>query len=140
MTPALLLDDVLAWSAQVAILVAVAALAALALQHPRARLLFWQGIFAVILLLPFVQPWTQSILVSSNGVSIAMQPVEIARGTASGSAFTWQREYLLVLMALGATARLVWIALGFVRLRAHRLTAHSLADPPVPFEREHVRW
>jgi len=36
MTSALILDNLLAWAAQVALLVAVAALAAMTLTHPRA--------------------------------------------------------------------------------------------------------
>src|SRR5579872_1133969 len=140
MTPSLLLDDLFAWSAQVCVLVGVAAGAALALRHPRARLLFWQAVLAAIVLLPAVQPWTQSVIFSNNGVSISMQPVRIAGSVARHSAFTWQREYLLYLIAAGALLRAVWIAIGFVRLRRHRLAASTLADPPVPFEREHVRW
>src|SRR5258708_1469417 len=33
-----------------------------------------------------------------------------------------------------------WIAAGFLRLRRHRLSARALGEPPVPFERQHVRW
>jgi TonB family protein len=140
MTASLLLDDLLAWSAQVGVLVGVAALAGLVLHHPRARLLFWQTILAAILALPFAQPWIQSVVVSNNGVSISMQPVAIAAGSAAHSGFKWQREYLLIVIAAGAFIRLLWMALGFARLRWHRLAASTLADPPVPFERPHVRW
>ncbi len=138
MTPSLFLDDLLAWSAQVCVLAAVAA-AAMLLRSPRPRLLFWQAILVIILALPFVQPWTQSVIVSNNGVSISMQPVAIAAGS-SRTGFTWQREYILVILAAGALIRLLWIGLGFARLRSHRLAASTLADPPVPFERPHVRW
>ena len=40
-------------------LVGVGALASLTLRHPRARLVFWQGILAIALLLPAIEPWTQ---------------------------------------------------------------------------------
>jgi TonB family protein len=141
MTASLLLDNVLAWSAQVAILTAVAALAAFLFerQHPRPRLFFWQAILFAILILPFVQPWTQSVDVSNNGVSISMQPVAIV-GSAAREAFTWHREYLLFIFAAGTILRLLWIAAGFIRLRRHRLASSTLAEPPVPFERQHVRW
>src|SRR5579885_1139158 len=142
MGPSLLLADLLAWSAQVAILVGVAALAAALFenQHPRARLIFWQGILAAILLLPLAQPWTQSVIFSNNGVSISIQPVTIVGRSAARSEFTWHREYLLYIFACGAVLRLLWIGAGFLRLRRHRLAESTLADPPVPFEREHVRW
>src|SRR6202044_1157871 len=70
MTPSLLLDDILIWSAQVCFLVTVGALAALTLRHPRGRLVFWQGILAISLLLPAVQPWTQRPSADAGGVSI----------------------------------------------------------------------
>lgn len=139
MTSSWILDNLLAWSAQVFILVGAAAAASLALRHPRARLLFWQAILAAMLLLPLFEPWTQSLAYSSNGVSISMQPVAFSHA-ASQPLFTWQREYLLYLIAAGALLRALWIAIGFTRLRRHRLAATTLADPPVPFEREHVRW
>jgi protein TonB len=141
MTASLLLDNVLAWSAQAAILVAVAAAAApLLSEHPRGRLIFWQGILATMLALPLVEPWAQAVIFSNNGVSISLQPVLITGGSPATAQFIWHREYLLFIIAAGAVLRLIWIAAGFLRLRAHRLAAHTLADPPVPFEREHVRW
>jgi len=139
MTPSLLLDNVFAWSAQVALLVAVAAAADLLLRHSHARLLFWQSILAISLLLPILQPWAPAIVLSTNGVSISMQSFAAASGPTQNG-FIWKREYLLVLFAIGTAARLAWIAAGFTRLRAHRLSASTLANPPVPFERPHVRW
>ena len=138
--PAWLLDNVLAWSAQVFILVAVAAAAGLVLRHPRARLLYWQAILALALLLPLVQPWTQPLIFETGGVSVSMAPVRIVTGSAPHTFFMWQREYFLIVIALGAVLRLLWIAIGFLRLRRLRLAAHTLENPPVPFEREHVRW
>ena len=49
MTASLFLDNLFAWSGQVALLVAVGALAAMTLGHPRARLIFWQGVLAIAL-------------------------------------------------------------------------------------------
>ena len=66
-----MLDNVLAWSAQVAVLVAVGALAAMTLAHPRARLIFWQGILAIALLLPAVEPWHQPAAEDTGAVAIA---------------------------------------------------------------------
>src|SRR5262249_24789859 len=68
--PNVLLSNLLAWSAQIAILTAVGALAALTLGHPRARLLFWQGLLAIALLLPAIQPWTQPSAVLDHAVTI----------------------------------------------------------------------
>jgi TonB family protein len=140
MTPSLLLDNLLAWSAQVFILVAVAAIGGLALRQPRARLFYWQAILALALLLPLIQPWSDSMIVETGGVTVSMSPVRIAGGSAPHTFFTWQREYFLLVIAAGAGLRLLWIALGFLRLRRHRLAASTMDHPPVPFERDHVRW
>jgi TonB family protein len=140
MTPALILDNLLAWSAQVALLVAVAALASLTLAHPRGRLIFWQGILAIALLLPAVEPWHQPMAADTSSVSIATSaaPVIVARETAFR--FVWKREYFLLLIAAGAALRFLWICAGLFRLRRHRLDARMLTIPPVPFSNPQVRW
>ena len=139
MNPSLLVDNLLAWSAQICVLVGVGALASLTLRHPRARLVFWQGILAIALLLPAIEPWTQPAPDSGGDVALTTTPIAIPPPPAR-SAVRWKREYLLGLVAAGALLRMVWIAAGFVRLRRHRLAARVLSNPPVPFERAHVRW
>ena len=59
MTPSLFLDNLLAWGAQVAVLVATAALVSRRWPHARARLAFWQGILTLSVLLPLIGPWYQ---------------------------------------------------------------------------------
>jgi TonB family protein len=140
MTAGLFLDNLLAWSAQIAILTAIAAAAALLLNGACARLMFWQAMLAAMLVLPVFEPWVPSLDLSTNGVSISMHPVTIAGSAAAPSGISWHREYILYLIAAGTLLRLIWIGVGFFRLRLHRLAASTLADPPVPFEREHVRW
>jgi TonB family protein len=140
MTAALFLDNVLAWSAQAAVLVAVAALAAMTLTHPRARLLFWQGILAIVLLLPPLEPWHQPMAQDTASVSIATSaaPVVVARPPAFRLA--WKREYFLLLIAAGAALRFLWIGAGLARLRRHRLDSRMLTIPPVRFSNPRVRW
>src|SRR5215471_10262909 len=101
MTASLFLDDVLAWSAQVCIVAAVAACAALLLRHPRTRLLYWQAILVTILALPLVEPWNQTVIFFNHGVSISIQPRAIV-GSSAAPGFIWHREYLLLLIAAGA--------------------------------------
>jgi TonB family protein len=140
MNAALVLDNLLAWSGQAALLVAVGALASLTLAHPRARLLFWQGILAIALLLPALEPWHQPIAADVSSVSIATStaPVIVTRPT--GFHFTWKREYFLLLIATGAALRFLWICAGLLRLRRHRLDARMLTIPPVRFSNPRVRW
>jgi TonB family protein len=140
MTAALVLDNVLAWSAQVAVLVAVGALAAWTLGHPRGRLIFWQGILAIALLLPAVEPWAQPMAQDDGAVAVAASASPVIVTHASASRFAWKREYLLLLIAAGAALRCSWLGAGLIRLRRHRLDARMLTTPPVPFSNPRVRW
>jgi D-alanyl-D-alanine endopeptidase (penicillin-binding protein 7) len=139
MTASLVLNNVLAWSAQAGLLVMVGALAALTLSHPRSRLIFWQGILAIALLLPAVEPWQQPAADDAGSVSVATSSV-VTVAHAPASRFAWKREYLLWIIAAGAVLRFLWIGAGLLRLRRHRLDARMLTIPPVPFSNPRVRW
>jgi len=140
MTPAWLLDNLLAWSAQVAVLVAFAAGAALTIKSPRARLFFWQGILVMAILLPVVEPWMHAVDGSVNYGPLTAAPILVTPHTTPRPGFVWRREYLLVFIAAGAMLRVLWMAIGFRRLRRHRMAAHVLTHPPVLFESSHVMW
>jgi hypothetical protein len=133
------LDNLIAWSAQVCVLAAVAAGAALALTHPRARLVFWHAVLAIALLLPVVQPWIPPGGPDGD-VAISTGPGVVVGGASAHSGIVFRREYVLILIAAGIVVRLLWIGIGFLRLRRHRLAARALLHPPVPFEGSHVRW
>ena len=136
---ALLFDNLLSWSAQAAILAIAGAAAALALRQPRARLYFWQAILAMALMLPVIAPWKQpvmvalapapSIVLATNGVPISDVPVSPA----------WGVGQLLMLLAAGAALRLLWVAVGLLRLARIRKLAQPLAHPPVAFGGD-ARW
>ena len=51
-----------AWSAQILLLVFVGAVAALALRHPKARLLFWQSLLLLVVVLPVLEPWKPALV------------------------------------------------------------------------------
>jgi len=136
----LLVDNVLAWAAQAGVLVVVGAVAALTLAHPRGRLIFWQGILAIALLLPAVEPWHQPPAEVDGAVSIAASATPVIVNHPSAWRFTWRKEYLLRIIAAGAALRFLWIGAGLARLRRHRLDARMLTTPPVPFSNPRVRW
>ncbi|HTB12575.1 MAG TPA: TonB family protein [Bryobacteraceae bacterium] len=140
MTASLVLDNLLAWSAQVTVLVAVGAVAAMTLGHPRARLLFWQGILAIALLLPAVEPWHQPAMEDAGAVALAVSAAPVTLVHQPALRFGWKREYFLVLLAAGAGLRFLWIGAGLMRLRRHRLDARMLTIPPVRFSNPRVRW
>jgi hypothetical protein len=132
-----LLGNLMAWSAQLCVLTAVAAGAALALKTPRTRLWFWQAMLGIALLLPFVQPWVTPRDPAGN-ITISSGPGVPGGDSLTYSGLIFRREYVLALIAAGTALRLLWIAIGFLRLRRHRLAARVLPDPP--FASARVRW
>lgn len=137
MTP--LLTWFLAWSIQVALLVAAGAAAARALANGRARLIFWQCLLFAMPLLPFLEPW--------RGAPVVVLPADTAQvfsvsldASPSSSGFHWKPEDWLLVLALGAVVRLVWIAAGFLRLRHYRRNATRLSQPPLPFAAGSASW
>ena len=136
-----------AFSAQVLVVVAVAAAAALALEHPKARLIFWQGVLLLALLLPMAEPWKAAPVEAITASSAVI--VHVARiADAPASWFSWQwwaglrwrPEYWLALLAAGALLRLIWIGAGFLLLRRYRKHAQPMSEQPFRFLSENIRW
>jgi len=127
------------WIEQVFVLTAAAALASLALTHPQARLRMWQGLLLILLLLPAIEPWNsppaqvESVAVTAGAGATSVIQVSVP------SRWHWRSEDWLGLIALGAGARLLWIGMGFLRLRRYRMHARTL-PAPVPFSSPIVRW
>ncbi len=140
MTTTLLFSNFTAWSAQIAIVVAIGGLAALSLSPGRARLVFWQVLLAATLLLPALQPWPRPEANPATVVTVTSTTAAYTVAPPSSRSFTWRNDYVLYLVLAGAALRWLWIIVGFVRLRRHRLAARPLASPPVPFENLAVRW
>lgn len=121
MTPGL--TTLLVYSAQVLLVVAVAAVAAWAsrVRAPGIRLWFWRGTLALCLLLPMVASTSPAPNVSVTFGSAAVaatsvQPLEQPDGWSVG---------ILAVVVAGVVARLLWIAVGLVRLWHLRRTSTS---------------
>jgi TonB family protein len=129
----------LTWSAQVVALVAAGAVAATTLANAKARLIFWQGLLLVLLLLPAIEPWQGRpvVVLMSAPVTVSALP---AAPVVTRSAFRWRPEYWLLLIAAGALLRIVFIAAGFRRLRSYRQAAALLPEPPFRFDSTSARW
>ena len=115
MTPTL--SNLAAYSIQLAVLVAVAlgATSMLRLRNPRASLRLWQAALAAALLLPLVQPRSGStgrMLESSATLVAASAPVS-ALATRGVDVAQW----VMMAVAAGIVARLLWLGIGFIRLR-----------------------
>jgi len=141
-----LFNNLAAWTAQIGILVAIGAVAAWTLAPGRARLVFWQGLLAITLLLPAIQPWTAPAAETGATVSVTTSTAVVA--TAPQHSFfalrnlrdALSKENLLFIILAGVALRALWIMVGLARLRRHRLAARLLPQPPVPFENLRIRW
>jgi TonB family protein len=117
----LLWDNMVAYSLQIGLLVALAALvpALLRLRLPGARLVYWQILLAVCLLLPALRPWKRVVIVDDP--PILSKPLAVAQPFQPAPARGLPRtEIALLLLAAGVVIRLGWLAVGFGRLRRYR--------------------
>jgi TonB family protein len=84
-----------------------------------ARLLYWQLLLAACLLLPWVRPWHQEVIVASVSVSTVITSVAEA-APAPEHIHIATGALLLYLIAAGVVARLAWLGAGFWRLHRYR--------------------
>jgi TonB family protein len=129
----LLWTNLLAYSLQVGVLVAVAAFvpAALRLRLPQARLAFWHVLLAACLLLPLVRPWRQDSVAATTQITTTVLAVGQPAGPARRSPPAG--EIALAVLAAGALARFGWLAAGFWKLRRYRRDSRRI-DVPLPWK------
>lgn len=133
------LQNILAYSEQIAILIAVAAVlaAALKLTAP-SRLHCFQLLLACSLALPFVQPWRVPLVKSAVTVSTTL--LSDLAGAAAAPA-QWRpsaAEVLAGIIAAGTLVRLALIGLGMLRLRRYVENARFVPTA-FPIEKERTR-
>ncbi|MGH9720293.1 MAG: M56 family metallopeptidase [Bryobacteraceae bacterium] len=127
MSASLLLSNLLFYSAQIGVIIASAALLAwiFRVHSPAARLGYWQAVLAACVLLPLVEPFRPLELApavfSSTTAVVTVRPPAPATFTMPPMPVV-----LLWLLSGGAIARIVWLAIGFVRLRHYRLHSKPL--------------
>jgi D-alanyl-D-alanine endopeptidase (penicillin-binding protein 7) len=116
-----------AYSFQIALLALSGALLArsMRLRAPRVMLAYWQGLLAICLLLPALQPWRSKATtpgglswVVTAGPTAAVGPGVDAVALAGG------------LLAAGTALRLAWLALGLRRLALLRGRARRMEPAP----------
>jgi len=128
-----LLANLGAYVLQVGLLMAVGLLLPrlLGVRQPLVRLRYWQGLLAVTLLLPLLQPWrTPSADVGVVAtVALRAEAVVPVAGTDFGSFLSLPFPLLVGAVALG---RLLWLLVGLWTLGRYRREASALR--PVPPE------
>ncbi|MGA2273233.1 MAG: M56 family metallopeptidase [Bryobacteraceae bacterium] len=132
MSAALIWSDILAYSLQVGLLVAVAAFvpALVRMRAAGARLLYWQLLLAACLLLPWVRPWHREVIPTKVAVTTAVTGIAVP-APAPANIHIAPGEWLLYLLAAGVVARLAWLGVGLWRLRRYRRRAVPLEDAGV---------
>jgi beta-lactamase regulating signal transducer with metallopeptidase domain len=128
-------SNLLFWSAQVAVLVLVAALLPRLFQirQPRVLLAYWRVLLLLTVVLPFVQPWhrvtnTATVLVLSDSGVIRLP------ATSTPPVAHWHlpniqlvAEGVAITLVAGITLRFALLVLGLLRLRRLRQTSAPIA-------------
>ncbi len=130
MTDARDINNLLSWSLQAGVLVAIAGVGAgiFRLRVPKAKLLYWQLTLAACLALPFVRAWKQETIVITNTFADQLPPLTTKlAATPASIPFETLVVYLIGLVSI---ARLGWLAAGLIRMRGYRRRSTPL--PPQP--------
>ena len=132
MSTTLVWSNILAYSLQVGLLVAVGAFvpALVRMRAAGARLLYWQLLLAACLLLPWVRPWHREVIAANVSVTTVVTSIAIST-PAPARIHISPSNLLLYLLAAGVVARLAWLAVGFWRLRGYRRRAVPLENAGV---------
>ena len=130
MTAKFVWDNIVAYSLQIGLLVALAAFVPvlLRLKVPRARLAYWHFLLAACLLLPVFG--TRAPKAADGDVRITTTSVVVADPQPAPRPAIPRSAIALWLLTAGAVVRLGWLGAGFLRLRHYR--RHSVALEPAP--------
>jgi TonB family protein len=125
------LNNLIAYSLQIAILAATGTLLAylFRLRLPRILLIYWQVLLFLCLIVPFLQRWEHPILrrVILRNASLAITGIPVPAGMESSPSIPW--EMLGLILAAGIFLRFVWLMIGFFRLHLfHRKSCMFLEE------------
>jgi TonB family protein len=121
MTAELWLADVVSCWVQIGVITMVAALLLrrMPMRSAGTALAYLQGLLGVCLLLPAVEPWRAARL--STGISI--RSVSVLHVSTTGAVPFSAAKVLLAVLAAGIGVRLIWLVIGYARLRGYRRLA-----------------
>jgi TonB family protein len=127
------LDDLAAYSYQIAVLVAAGTLLQyiFRLRMPAILLRYWQVLLIACLLLPALQPWRIIVVGSARIVGLPVFPITtlVGQPNARSTPFPIYSTVALVLV-MGITLRLLWLLVGLFRLSFYRRNSRLIAGLP----------
>jgi TonB family protein len=126
MSAAWVWSNLVAYSLQIGLLVGVAAAAPalLRLASPKARLAYWHILLGACLMLPLLRSWRPQIV--SDAVSVTSTIISTAPAQGPARRTIPPSQIALAVIAIGAMCRLVWLGVGFYRLRRLRRGSRPL--------------
>jgi TonB family protein len=129
MSPELWLNNLAAYSVQIAALVAAAAVLArvLRLRNPAALYRGWQLLLVAALAAPLLQPWREA---APSGPGAA--PEEVSSAVQAVGAVPSLATVILVVLVCGTLVRFLRLCLGLAQLRKLRRTGRRLRHMPEP--------
>ncbi len=133
MNPPLWLDNLAAYSIQIAIVIVVGTALPFAfrLRPPGIMLPYLQGLLVACVLLPVLQPWSQGAPDSPGTITtVAVQIQSIAFAARAHDASLWIYSVIQFVIIGGFLFRLGWLAMGVCRLRRYRRNAPPLEILP----------
>lgn len=142
MNLSLWLDNLAAYSFQIAVLVAAGTLLQylLRVRMPAILLRYWQVLVIACLLLPALQPWRKIVAGPARIVAGQVSPIAtiVGQHTVPSTPFPIYSTVALVLAA-GIAFRLLWLLVGLFRLSFYRRDSRLLAGLPEAVEEMRVR-
>jgi TonB family protein len=140
MNPGLMLSNLIAWSLQIAVIVAAATIlpGVLRLRNPAAMLAYWRSVLAVCLLLPVIQPWHVS---QATGLLTSFSAELGGADGGIGGRITAMPAggIIAYVLAAGVILRLLWLGLGLYRLHTVRRNASPIGSLPGLFTEMQTR-
>jgi TonB family protein len=138
MTFELFLANLWAYGLQIAVLTVTAGLLRhlFRLRTPKVVLAYWQALLAVLLLLPWLEPWTPVASTASGAAGFLITFGSIAAARAAAGPWPAARIIAALIIA-GIAGRLIWVLAGLHRLRLYRMRARKIVlnDAEMPIAR-----
>jgi TonB family protein len=137
MTLPVWIDNLIAYSLQIAFLAAVGTLLVyiFRLRVPRVSLLYWQMLLLACVFLPVLQKWEHPAAVPISPATTTME-IHIPSAGVFADPIPINKlpiaEVIVFILAAGAVLRVIWLAIGFVKLHLLLRKSNRLEElPPI---------